>query len=396
MRRISCVMRRLNWLALVFSLVVNSNHGSATEQLSTTEQIKAFFGSSDYQNRHPTDAEFINDLYRVVLQREPDPQGYKVWTAALRNGTDKPDARTKALEAFLKSPESKAIRSGIAAAGLSKDTTRNPGNVVFDTTGVLVNDASALPADRYMANLKKARVTWIALQIDNGGKARMDNISAIEKGWLKTWRAAGFKVGFWGVARGVTQHNSDKAVAESIAHVQSDAALAAKLTAEHGGDFYIADCEDPYQGYNQTDPTPKLNAVYVQAFQHAATAAGIGTIPRSLSSMGRVALAMQPWIENGWDAMPQAYWNSYAVYQPSKCVDFYVKDGGWPVGRVHPTIATYTGDGEKRSVSLQDYAADLKTRPTTGFSYYLPESYLGLNNDSGYEQLATMAGTGKY
>jgi hypothetical protein len=43
-------------------------------------------------------------------------------------------------------------------------------------------------------------------------------------------------------------------------------------------------------------------------------------------------------------------------------------------------------------VSLAEYAADLKTRGTRGFSYYLPESYLGLKNDSAYEQLARMAG----
>ena len=67
-----------------------------------------------------------------------------------------------------------------------------------------------------------------------------------------------------------------------------------------------------------------------------------------------------------------------------------MKDAGWPIERVHPTIATYTGEGEKRSVTLKDYAADMKTRATTGFSYYLPESYL-LFNESAYEQLAAMA-----
>jgi hypothetical protein len=102
-----------------------------------------------------------------------------------------------------------------------------------------------------------------------------------------------------------------------------------------------------------------------------------------------VALDMKPWIDEGWDAMPQAYWNSYAVYQPSRCVDFYTQTG-WPLGRIHPTIATYTGEGEKRTVSLQDYERDLKCRTTVGFSYYLPESYLGMN-DSAYEQLARMS-----
>jgi hypothetical protein len=97
---------------------------------------------------------------------------------------------------------------------------------------------------------------------------------------------------------------------------------------------------------------------------------------------------MRPWIDEGWDAMPQAYWNSYAVYQPSLCVDFYT-GAGWPIGRIHPTIATYSGEGENRKVSLQEYAKDLKSRGTVGFSYYLPESYLRMD-DSAYRQIAEM------
>jgi hypothetical protein len=61
---------------------------------------------------------------------------------------------------------------------------------------------------------------------------------------------------------------------------------------------------------------------------------------------------------------------------------------GWPIGRIHPTIGTFTGEGEKRTVSLEDYAKDLATRPTTGFSFFLPESYL--KSDSAYRQLGKM------
>jgi len=43
---------------------------------------------------------------------------------------------------------------------------------------------------------------------------------------------------------------------------------------------------------------------------------------------------------------------------------------------------------------MQQYDADLRTRPTEGFSFYLPESYLGLKNVSLYDQLARM-GTGQ-
>lgn len=269
------------------------------------------------------------------------------------------------------------------------DTTRNPGNALFNKTGVLVNSASAFPVDHYAAKLKMANVSWIALQIDNGGAVREDSASSLKSGWADQWRAQGFKVGFWGCPRGVGQHNSQAEVDKAIPNVQADAALAAKLTAKYHGDFYIADCEDHFQGYNQKDPAPALNRVYVDAFQKAASEHGITNIPRALSSMGRVALDMEPWIKAGWDAMPQAYWNSYAVYQPSLCVDFYVKSAGWPIERVHPTIATFRGEGEDKPKTLQEYDADLKSRATTGFSFYLPESYLK-DNDSDYKQLSTM------
>ncbi|HZQ46835.1 MAG TPA: hypothetical protein VFC07_07490 [Verrucomicrobiae bacterium] len=277
-----------------------------------------------------------------------------------------------------------------SAASIQKsDSSRNPGNVVFNKTGVFVNSASAFPAKHYASRLKLAAVAWIALQIDNGGKVRSDNASALQSGWADEWRAAGFKVGFWGCPRGVSKHGTQAAVDEAVPKVQADAALGANLTAKYHGEFYIADCEDSFQSYNPKDPAPALNRVYVEAFQRAAIASGITNIPRALSSEGRIALDMQPWIQGGWDAMPQAYWNSYAVYQPSLCVDFYVKSTGWPIDRVHPTIGTFRGEGENRSVSLLDYAADLRTRATTGFSYYLPESYLK-DNDGDYKQLATM------
>lgn len=258
----------------------------------------------------------------------------------------------------------------------SADATRNPGNVIFDETGVFVANADAMPVDHFADRLKKAGVKWIALQIDNTGNKRDDNIARIEAGWADQWRKQGFKVGFWGCPRGVSEHNKQAAVDAAMPIVQTDATLGANLTAKYKGEFYIADCEAGYQWYGPGDPTPALNRVYVDAFTKAAKAAGIANIPRALSSCGRIALDMKPWIETGWDALPQAYWNSYAVYQPSLCVDYYVKEAGWPIDRIHPTIATYTGEGENRSVTLEQYAADLKTRSTVGFSYYLPESYM--------------------
>ncbi len=273
------------------------------------------------------------------------------------------------------------------------DATRNKRNILFDNTGVFVNDATAFPPHIYASKLKIAHVAWVALQIDNGGKSRDDNVAAINNGWLRRWRAAGFKVGFWGCPRGVGEHNKLEAVELATPNVKADARLGVSLAAKFHADLYIADIEDQYQGYKPTDPTPALNRVYVEAYKAAASAAGVAEMPRALSSEGRIALDMKPWIDAGWDALPQAYWNSYAVYQPSLCVDFY-SQAGWPIGRIHPTIGTFTGEGENRHVTLEDYEKDLRTRPTTGFSYYLPEAYLKATDkasDAGYRQLAKMA-----
>ncbi len=256
---------------------------------------------------------------------------------------------------------------------------------------MFVNSAAAFPAERFASKMKMANVVWIALQIDNTGKVRDDNAQAIEKGWADQWRAAGFKVGFWGCPRGVAEHGKQSAVDAAIPLVQADArSWLSRLSAKYHADFYLADVEDSYQSYNPTDPTPAINRVYVDAFKRAAAAAGASTeMPKAaLSSEGRIAVDFKPWIDAGWDAMPQAYWNAYAVYQPSKCVDFYMQTG-WPIGRIHPTIGTFTGEGEKRNVSLAEYDKDLRSRPTSGFSFFLPESYL--HDDSDYQFLAKMA-----
>lgn len=276
---------------------------------------------------------------------------------------------------------------GSLAAAPGKDTQRNRANALFDKTGMFVNAADAFPAGHFAARMKMAKVAWVALQIDNGGKVREDNARAVEKGWADQWRAAGFKVGFWGSPRGVGEHGKQSSVDSATPLVQADAELAVKLCAKYRADFYLADAEDSYQSYNPKDPTPALNRVYVAAFKRAAAAAGLAEMARALSSEGRIALDMKPWIEEGWDAMPQAYWNAYAVYQPSKCVDFYIETG-WPIGRIHPTIGTFTSEGEKRTVTLAEYDKDLRTRPTTGFSFFLPESFL--HDDRDWAFLAKM------
>jgi hypothetical protein len=214
-------------------------------------------------------------------------------------------------------------------------------------------------------------VKWIALQIHNPHLTDMAK-RALEAGWVDQWKAAGIKVGFWGVSYG---------------DAAKDGTTAAQLTAQYKGDFYIADNEGSYQ---DGEGDVSRNKTYVDAFQKEADRLGIGKIPRALSSMGRIALDHKPWIENGWDAMPQAYMNDYEHYKPSLSAQFY-RDWGWPADRIHPTIGTYPGLVAKDGMKASDYAADLKAAKTTGMSFYLPESYM---NDQAYQDWSAALANG--
>src|SRR5947207_14242802 len=52
------------------------------------------------------------------------------------------------------------------------DATRNPGNALFDRTGVFINDAGAIPAAQYKLKLKIGNVAWLAVEIAKRDKAR--------------------------------------------------------------------------------------------------------------------------------------------------------------------------------------------------------------------------------
>src|SRR5439155_16812623 len=72
---------------------------------ASAAQITAFFTSTDYTSRHRSDAEFIDDVYRGILLRPPDPKGLADWLAALKNSPDNSKARANVVATFLKSPE---------------------------------------------------------------------------------------------------------------------------------------------------------------------------------------------------------------------------------------------------------------------------------------------------
>jgi len=81
---------------------------------ASPEQIKAFFKSADYTNRQRSDEQFIGDVYRGILQRDPDTRGFEDWVAAMKNGAV---TRERVVEKFLKSPEYTGRHRAPAAVG---------------------------------------------------------------------------------------------------------------------------------------------------------------------------------------------------------------------------------------------------------------------------------------
>lgn len=340
-------------------------------RLAGAEEARGYFKSKEYKRLDRSDEGFLFDVYQLILGRSPDEKGFKDWLKALRTGKP-PLSRIEVVARFLRSDEYTKAHPGAKPPKPTDtpdppggDKKRIPGNAVFDGLGLFVEDGARCTVKSCGAGdaekFKAAGVRWIALQIHNN--AEVPKNAALMPGWLEEWRQAGFKAGFWGVSYG-------KGAAAG------DARTAARLTARYRADFYIANCEHAFQWTPDGSTDPGENKAFVDAFQAEASALGIGAVPRALSSMGRVALDMKPWLDDGWDTLPQAYWNDHQVYQPSLCCRYW-RESGWPAARIHPTIATYGATGDQtRKITLPEYAADLKACGTRGVSYYLPENYL--------------------
>jgi hypothetical protein len=81
----------------------------ATEFMNQPEFV-AMYGTN------PTDADFINNLYKHVLHRDADAAGFAYWLNVLHNS---PNARTDVLIDFSESPENQALVIGSIKDGMA-------------------------------------------------------------------------------------------------------------------------------------------------------------------------------------------------------------------------------------------------------------------------------------
>src|SRR5687768_2471292 len=72
---------------------------------------------------------------------------------------------------------------------------------VWQTNGVFVWHANAFPAGAYAERMRAGGFAWVAVQIHDGLTPMAENEGELARGWADPWRAAGFRVGCWGVQR---------------------------------------------------------------------------------------------------------------------------------------------------------------------------------------------------
>lgn len=270
-------------------------------------------------------------------------------------------------EVALKQAQLAAIDKRLAGPGKADPTTGvsqpkddhpTAGAQVWKEPGMWVWNADAFPGPVAVEKLKANGVKWVALQIGDGTTLNSQALHQLECGFMDQMRAAGIKVGFWGVNR---------------KDPEGEARLMAEQVKKYGADFYIANAEMEYK-YTGPDGKPDPEAYgrsqrFVEAFRKE-----LPDVAAGLSSYGRADMAdidWKVWRDAGFDWLPQAYLNDFDTCDPKLAVDGAVK-AGWPKDRVHPTIGVW-GGGQTRQVPVAEYAERLRAAGSVGFSSYLAE-----------------------
>lgn len=223
----------------------------------------------------------------------------------------------------------------------------------WDEAGAFVWHETDISPEALGREMRAAGFGWVALFLHDGL-----SVDPVEDDWVRRFReASGIAVGGWGALR---------------EHPGEEAALADKLVAQYGLDFYIADAEAEY-GYTGPDgPSDERyhrSQVFVSTFRQLRP-----DLPLGLSSYCRPDqhdLDWQAWASGGAAFLPQAYVNDFgASVAPAECATAGLKY--FPADTIHPTIGMYPG--VRTSLAAARYARLLAQAGTRGFSVYLAET----------------------
>ncbi len=216
------------------------------------------------------------------------------------------------------------------------------------------------PAAQFAADLKAARVVWLAVRLHDG----LTPVSELLKsGWIEPFRAAGIKVGGWGVLREAPEREAN---------------LASALLRKYALTFYLANAEAEYK--IDAGGVRRRAYVFVRTFRalRPSLAAGLSTYGAAsgdnifghTSDPNASVMDFASWYNAGFDLFPQAYENEDETYAPEQVARHSV-NAGWPLTRVHPTIGIYEGARGDRSVA--DYLPALERAGMSGHNVYLGE-----------------------
>ncbi len=106
---------RVAFIERFYNIVLNRRADGAgleywNEQLKTKKKSAkdialGFFLSKEFENRNLSDEDFLTIVYRTLMNREPDKEGFDFWKKKLKEGKD----REYIVKAFLDSPEFREI-----------------------------------------------------------------------------------------------------------------------------------------------------------------------------------------------------------------------------------------------------------------------------------------------
>src|SRR5207245_96491 len=121
-----------------------------------------FFESDEYSSHGATDVQFVTDLYRAFLNRQPEPAGLAIWTNALASGMP----RDQVMLAVKYSPEADGFAAAIAGpAGTRAEASQivdyyvgflgrlpDPGGLSYWLSQVQAAQCSPTPASTVLAS----------------------------------------------------------------------------------------------------------------------------------------------------------------------------------------------------------------------------------------------------
>jgi hypothetical protein len=187
-------------------------------------------------------------------------------------------------------------------------------------------------------------------KLAHAGRANMQAITDLERGWAQAWQQRGVKVFGWVWVEGDPIREADQAVS---------------ISEDFGLDGLIVNAEIHYEGASAWK-----SEVFARRFRELAP-----YTPLAVSHIGYGAgprpFDYGAWMRHGAIFMPQAYTDKYAISVPE--ILRPLDEAGIPRSLVVPTLGTSTFQNH---YSASQYVAELKAAGIRDFNVWLLENTL--------------------